>query len=52
VIIVEYTNGWGQTAWGVTWKGEPNVFRYMEETEFVQKPKIIFARHDLLAQRS
>lgn len=43
-MIVEYTNVYGNTAWGVVWSNEPidRQERYLEETAFVQNPRIIW----------
>lgn len=46
IKIVEYINAWGNKTWGVVWASEPPSMhnRYEIETEYVQNPKIIFAR--------
>jgi hypothetical protein len=42
--IVEYTNAYGNTTWGVTWSNELSSSRdrYLIETEFVKNPKVIW----------
>ena len=47
-MIVEYTNFNDKTAWGVTWSNELYylVERYLEETEYVRHPKIIWQASD------
>jgi len=43
-MIVEYTNAWGNIAYGVTWENEPAQARtrYLTETYYVRNPKVIF----------
>lgn len=41
-MIVEYTNAYGNQTWGVTWPNERGRDRYLEETEWVRNPKIIW----------
>ncbi len=43
-MIVEYTNYYGNTTWGVTWiKERPEArTRYLIESEFVRNPKVIW----------
>ena len=42
--IVEYTNAYGNTTWGVTWVGEVESSRrkYETETEYVRNPRVIW----------
>lgn len=42
--IVEYTNAYGNRTWGVVWENEPEHarYRYLEETEYVRNPKILW----------
>ena len=42
VRIVQYTNAWGNIAYGVVWEGMDDPYRYDRETEFVQNPKVIW----------
>ena len=39
--IVEYTNAWGNTTWGVSFKGE-DIDRYMRPTHYVRNPRVIW----------
>lgn len=48
--IVEYTNAWGRTAYGVVFQGEAHQDRYEIETEYVQNPKVIFLRSEIEEQ--
>lgn len=43
-MIVEYTNAWGNTTWGITWSNEYEGAkeRYLIPSEFIQNPKIIW----------
>lgn len=43
--IVEYTNAYGNTTWGVTWSNEAPIrqLRYTEETHYVRNPKVIWS---------
>ena len=43
-LVVEYTNASGRTTWGITYSTEQphRQLRYLEETEFVQNPRIIW----------
>jgi len=41
-MIVEYTNFYGNTAWGVTWPEDRNKYKYLVESEYVQNPKVIW----------
>jgi len=43
-LIVEYENASGRTTWGVTWSSEPasRQQRYLEETEFVRAPRVLW----------
>ena len=43
-MIVEYTNAYGNIAWGVTWLDKPlaSQRKYLEETEYVRNPRIIW----------
>ena len=43
-LIVEYTNAWGNIAWGVTWSNQPAQDRYLQESEFVRNPRIIWQK--------
>lgn len=45
-MIVEYTNAYGNKTWGVTWSDEhPKLrLRYLDETEYVQSPKVIWRK--------
>ena len=47
--VVQYTNGWGNETWGVTF-GREDKERYTVATPFVQNPRIIwdFARDGYL----
>jgi len=46
VMIVEYLNGWGKSAWGVVFENEGmwGLTRYLEETEYVRNPRVIWRR--------
>ena len=44
VRIVEYTNAWGKIAWGVVFRGERDLYRYEDATEYVRNPKVIWER--------
>ena len=43
-LIVEYTNANGNQTWGVTWSNESAARqrRYLEETEYVRNPKVLW----------
>jgi hypothetical protein len=43
-MIVEYTNAYGGTTYGVTWSNEAKArqLRYLIETEYVRNPRIIW----------
>ena len=43
-MIVEYTNAYGNITWGVTWSNEQSYrkTRYLDETEYVINPKVIW----------
>ncbi len=41
-MIVEYTNMFGNTTWGVTWVNSPDRDKYLVETEFVRNPTVIW----------
>ena len=42
VKIVEYTNAWGKTTWGVVFENEADPNRYERASEFVNNPKVIW----------
>lgn len=42
--IVEYIDQGGGVAYGVTFEGDHNPYRYEQETEFVKNPKLIWQR--------
>ncbi len=44
-LIVEYTNANQRQTWGVTWSNErlDRQTRYLDETEFVQNPRVIWS---------
>lgn len=42
-MIVEYMNAFGNITWGVTWTSEPNKEKYLEESEYIRNPKIIWS---------
>jgi hypothetical protein len=46
VKIVEYTNAWGNIAWGLVFDSEhPSRHdRYEVETKYIRDPKVIFVR--------
>lgn len=46
IKIVEYTNAWGKTAWGIVFASDPKHMwgRYEEHTRYVQNPKVIWER--------
>ena len=46
IKIVEYTNGWGKTTWGVVFANEGPIYqsRYEEATEYVRNPRVIWTR--------
>lgn len=43
-MIVEYTNSFGNIAWGVTWNNESRGIRtrYLDETEYINNPRVIW----------
>lgn len=41
-MIVEYTNAYGKITWGVTWKNQQDKQKYLEETQYVRNPKVIW----------
>jgi len=43
-MIVEYTNAYGRVTWGVTWSNEhpKSRTRYLDETEYVRNPRVIW----------
>lgn len=43
-MIVEYTNAYGNRTWGITYVTEPpeRRLRYLEESEYVRDPKVIW----------
>jgi hypothetical protein len=43
-MIVEYTNAYGNTTWGVTWISESKEARerYLMQSDFVRAPKVIW----------
>lgn len=43
-MIVEYTNAYGNKAYGVTWSNEhpTSRLRYLDETTYVKNPKVIW----------
>ncbi len=43
-MIVEYTNAYGNTTWGVTWINEHPARRnrYLEENQYINNPKVIW----------
>ncbi len=45
-MIVEYTNAYGGKTWGVTWTNEDSrrQNRYLDESDFIQNPKVIWHR--------
>jgi hypothetical protein len=42
IKIVEYTNAWGNLAWGTIFEGERNPNRYDVASEYIQSPKTIW----------
>ena len=42
--IVEYTNAWGNKAYGLVFENEIDQDRYERPTEYVGKPRVIFER--------
>ena len=46
VRIVEYVTPEGQTCWGVAFRGERDPFRYEVETQYVRRPRLLWARID------
>lgn len=45
IRIVEYDNAWGGKGYGVTFEGE-NPHRYLQESQYVRNPKIIWEKKD------
>jgi hypothetical protein len=45
-MIVEYTNAWGATCWGVTWVVEqPEAQRrYLQASDYVINPRLLWQR--------
>jgi hypothetical protein len=43
VRIVEYTNKWGGTAYGVVVAGDRDPYRYEVETDFVRSPRLFWS---------
>ncbi len=43
--IVEFTNAWGKTAYGVVFEGERDQEKYMHESDYVQSPRVIWQRN-------
>jgi hypothetical protein len=41
--IVEYTNAWGQKAYGMTFNGQ-DPDKYMRPSEYVQEPRVYWER--------
>lgn len=48
VQITEYTNAGGKVCWGVSFANEGlwGCLRYLEETEYVRNPKVIWTRQE------
>lgn len=44
IRIVEYQNAWGKTAYGVTFKGDADEFKYDHPSEYINSPKVIWKR--------
>jgi len=42
--IVEYTNAWGQKAYGMTFNGHQDPDKYMRPSEYVQEPRVYWER--------
>ena len=43
ILIVEYTNAWGNLAYGITFEGQDQD-KYMRPTDYVRSPRIYFER--------
>ena len=41
-MIVEYTNWYGNTTWGITWERDRDKDKYLIESEYVRNPKILW----------
>jgi|WetSurMetagenome_2_1015567.scaffolds.fasta_scaffold353251_2 hypothetical protein len=41
-LIVEYTNAWGGTSYGLTYMSEGDPHRYLRETQYVRNPKVLW----------
>lgn len=43
-MIVEYINAYGKTTWGITYctEGHSARTRYLNETQYVRKPRVIW----------
>lgn len=52
-LIVEYTNSYGGTSYGVTWSNEhPSAqIRYLWPTPYVQNPKVVWHNPDVFLRR-
>ena len=44
VMIVEYTNAWGEQAWGITWSNESpeRQRRYLQESQYIHAPRVLW----------
>ncbi len=43
VRIVEYTNAWDKTCWGIVFEDEPaDMYRYEMESDYVKRPRVIW----------
>jgi hypothetical protein len=42
IKIVEYTNAWGNLAWGTIFEGEHDPQRYERPTEYIHNPRVLW----------